>query len=114
MRIICKSNYVLLITAPTLRAGRCVGSDRCPLLTQSGLRGDAAGARVGIEDHNDYEGNCTPLHRFATAFLGKSSGEDQVLLKIYCRKNVAKIDRIKLFARKYLIQRLYISRKSRI
>ena len=41
----------------------------CPLLTQSGLRGDAAGARVGIETHNDYEGSCTPLHRFATAIL---------------------------------------------
>src|SRR3972149_10594429 len=54
---------------------------------------------------------CTALPR---PFLGKSSGEDQVLLKIYCRKNVARIDLIKMLARKYLIQRLYISRKWRM
>jgi hypothetical protein len=64
--------------------------------------------------------NLSPLlgaeqgYRLLLAVQGKALGEDQVLVKIYCRKNVIKIDRIKMLARKYLIQSLYISRKGHI
>ena len=58
-----------------------------PFMARSGLRGDAAGARVGIEDHNVCEGIALPPHCFATAILRENSGEDQVLMKIYCRIN---------------------------
>ena len=66
-------------------------------MTQSGLRGDAAGARVGIEDHNDCEVAvpCTPCH----AILKDNSGETKYYRKYTVEKTSLKIGRVKMFAR---------------
>ena len=65
-----------------------------------GSPGTAAGARVASKIR--LKAKVHVRQRFAE-FSQRKAPAQQVLVKIYCRKNGAKIDSIKMLARKYLI-----------